>query len=75
MGGAGGDASWGAAEANLSGQVLRSAPPSLCPASLLRTAEPSLTSGCWDLFGFYFISDGWQEGNAVQMTLEWNQCA
>ena len=46
----------GVTERNISGQVLRSAPLSRCLVSLLKTAEPSLTSDFWDLsrFLFYF---------------------
>ena len=51
----------GVTEGNLSGHVLRSAPLSQCLVSLLRTAEPALTSDCQDLFSFYFTLDRWQE--------------
>lgn len=46
----------GVTEGNISGQVLKSGPLSRCLVSLLKTAEPSLTSGFWDLFRvlFYF---------------------
>lgn len=43
-------------EGIVSGQVLRSAPLSRCLVSLLKTAEPSLSSAFWALFRglFYF---------------------
>lgn len=46
----------GVTEGNISGQVLGLAPVSRCLVSLLKTAEPSLTSGFWDLLRviFYF---------------------
>lgn len=48
-------------EGNVSGHVLRSAPLSSCLVSLLSAAEPTFTSACQDLFGFYFTLDRWQE--------------
>lgn len=41
---------WGVTEGNISGQVLGSCPMSWCLASLLKTAENTLTSCFWDLF-------------------------